>query len=194
MFHVLLAALAAGMYFYANSKQIFDTTVTGNLKMNQSRAGSAELRPVGGFRDTQNNLAYFNTSVPRHRSNGISLYEAEAIQNKHEIQDELMKARKEGDAIRQTEILARWYRQKDNALKNVAQDYNKPYSMLNIRRNESITSSKRVMETIADNPKLMGISAWVPHYRSQPLEHSMTKTYWRPNQYMMPGNAAPITK
>lgn len=191
---MLIIVIAAGLWIWANSKQLFDTTVTGNLKMNQSRAGTADVNPVGGFRDTENNLAYFNTSVPRHRQNGISLYEAEAINNKHEIQDEIMRARKEGNALRQNEILARWYRQKDNALKNVAKDYDKPYSMLNLRRNESITSSKRTIETIADNPKLMGISAWVPHYRSRPLEPSMTKSYWRPNQYMMPGNQAPVTK
>lgn len=174
------------LIFVGGYKQISDMSVTHKLKMNEARAGTA-LQPRGGYPDTQNNLAYFNTPIPRHRSNGLSLYEAEAVQNKHEIQSELMDARKKGDHVRQMEVLARWHRSKDQALKNVANDYDNQYEMVQIRRNEGITSKKRVMETIADHPKLAGISAWVPHYRSIPIPESFGKSYWRPTQYMTPG-------
>ena len=187
MFHFAALLFAGCLYIYASAGQLFDATTKSKIKMNQSRAGTADLHPGGGFRDTENNLAYFNTSIPRHRQNGLSLYEAEAIGNKHEVHDEIVRARKEGNALRQVEILARWNRQKDQALKNVAKDYDKPYSMLNLRRNDPVTSTKRIMETIADNPKLNGVSAWVPHYRAVPLPESMTRSYWRPNAYTTPG-------
>lgn len=187
MFHLLFLLPLGAIYLWANSHQTNEATPTSQMKMNRAREGSAHMVPRGGFPDTENNLAYFNLSLPRHRQNALSIYEAEAVQNKHEVQDEIMKARKEGNAIRQVEILARWHRAKDQALKNVAHDYDLPHAVVNIRRNDSITSQKRVMETIADHPKLNGLSAWVPHYRSLPLPHSMTRSYWRPTAYTTPG-------
>lgn len=182
----VLGALVVGLMVFGNFKQITDQSVMRRFKMNPDRKDSA-LTPKAGWLDTDNNLAYFNTPIPRHRQNGLTLYEAEAVQNKFEVQDELLQARKEGNPIRQLEVLARWHRAKDQAIKNVAADYDNQFEMINIRRNEQIGSTKRVMETIADNPKLWGISAWVPHYRSTPIPESFGRAYWRPTQYMTPG-------
>jgi len=183
---ILVVLPLLGILYLTSVKQMSDQAVTKRLRFNPDRKNTA-VEPRGSYPDTENNLAYFNTPIPRHRQQGLSMYEAEAAQNKHEIQDELTQARKDGNALRQVEILARYHRSKDQALKNVANDYDDQHGLIQIRRNEAIGASKRVMETIADNPKLAGISAWVPHARSQPIPVSFGKHYWRPNQYMTPG-------
>lgn len=143
--------------------------------------------PGPGPKFTDNNLAYFDTPLFRSRSNGISGYEAEAAENYHETHDAIHDARKYGSPIDQVSILARFHRSKDQAILNVPRDYDNSHSHLQIRRNDGISSNRRLMETVADHPKLDDASKWVPHTKSQPIPPSMGKPWWRPNQYMIPG-------
>lgn len=138
----------------------------------------------GGYFNTSNNFAYLH-SIPRDRSNSLTFYEAEALGTRHEITDAIRNAR--GHAGRMVAILGEWYRARDRAIQNVAQDYDKQTNLIQIRRQEGVPSNQRIAETIADHPKFDMVHRQVPHYKSVPIPHSMGKNFWRPNQYHKPG-------
>lgn len=167
-----------------------------NWKVSQSlriekenvKSRKAHMTETGpGYSDTENNFAYFDTPVERAKQNNITFYEAEALDHRHEIQDELQKAKKEGNNVRIVDILANFYRHRDRALKNVARDYDKQSDLIQIRRQEGVSSNKRILETIADHPKFEHASRQVPHFRSMPIPVSMGPSYWRPTEYTAPG-------
>lgn len=142
------------------------------------------MKDIGsGLNETDNNLAYFNTPLDRHMSSGIQMAEAEVADPQDEVAHEILKARKEGNTLRQVEILAQHSRTRQRALKNLAKDYDLQYPMVQIRRSEGNRATKRIFESIADHPKLADVHKWVPHFKSQPIPVSMGKQYWRPTQY-----------
>lgn len=176
-----------GISYLSTQRQIeTQKDVSATVKLNKKREQSG-LTPGPGPIFTNNNLAYFDTPVFRSQSNGITAYEAEATENYHEIHDAIHDARNNGSPIDQVSILARYYRSKDQAVLNVPRDYDNQYSHLQIRRNDNITANKRLLETIADHPLFDDATKWVPTTKSQPIPPSMSKVWWRPNQYQMPG-------
>jgi len=189
MFHFAVLSLAVpvlGLLYLSSKTQIAESKVSAKLRLDKSKAGGGKERR-SGFKFTDNNFAFFNTPMPRYRANSITFYEAEQMENKNEIQEDIQMARKQGNAVKQIETLARFYRSKDNAIQNVAVDYNNSNTLVQLRRNTGIPSAKRVIETIADHPALHDISAWVPHMKSVPIPHSMGRSYWRPVAHMNPG-------
>lgn len=182
----LVGSLLGLAYLSSHRQPGMESSTLKDYRLNPSRKNSA-YTPKGGVKNTENNFAFFEHPVDRHRANALSLYEAEALENKHELHDEIMAARRAGNNVRLVELLARWNRARETALNNVGVDYNHQHPMIQIRRNPDVKSSKRIFESVADHPKFKEIGQWQPHYRSTPLAHSMTKSYWRPNAYQVPG-------
>lgn len=143
--------------------------------------------PPEGPKNSDNTFAFWNQQpLVRPRQQNFQFHEAEAVTNYHELHAELANARETGNAGRMSFLMADYFRKKDTALKNVVRDFAYQEPFIQVRRTEGNRARLRSMWTIADDPKLEMASRTVPHLKQQPIEKSMTRSYFRPVAYHVP--------
>lgn len=143
--------------------------------------------PPTGIRNSENTFAFWQQQpFVRPRQQNFQFHEAEAVTNYHELHSEISAARENGDSARMSYLLANYFRTKDTALQSVIGDYARTEPFIQVRRIEGNRARLRTMRTIADDPKLEMASRTVPHLKEQPIQKSMTKSYFRPVAYHVP--------